>query len=226
MPSVERDTEKESSEMAGTARDKIKPRKPIAIVRLDDLDDALKLSRALLMGGITSIEFTLTNPQAIEVVAQVQREMGRDVLVGVGTVLDAESAQASIDAGAQFLVTPAFLPEVIEVGRSRDIPVVAGAFTPTEILAAWRAGADFVKVFPAGGLGPTYIKDVLAPLPGVALVPTGGVNLDNCAAFLDAGAYTVAIGGNLVSKKIAQQKDWVTLTALARQYVEACKGLG
>src|SRR5437763_4394346 len=116
MLSVVRHTEKESSEMAGTARDNIKPRKPIAIVRLDDLDDALKLSRALLMGGITSIEFTLTNPQAIEVVAQVQREMGRDVLVGVGTVLDAGSAQASIDAGAQFLVTPAFLPEVIEVG--------------------------------------------------------------------------------------------------------------
>jgi 2-dehydro-3-deoxyphosphogluconate aldolase/(4S)-4-hydroxy-2-oxoglutarate aldolase len=146
------------------------------------------------------------------------------VLVGAGTVLDAESAQASIDAGAQFLVTPAFLPEVIEVGRSRGIPVMAGAFTPTEILAAWRAGADFVKVFPAGGLGPTYIKDVLAPLPGVVLVPTGGVNLDNCAAFLDAGAYTVAIGGSLVSKKIAQQKDWAALTALARQYVEACKG--
>ena len=217
---------KESRKMteAAGSKEKIKPRKPIAIVRLDNLDDALELSRALLLGGITSIEFTLTNPRAIEVIGQIQQEVGQDVLVGAGTVLDAESARASVEAGAQFLVTPAFLPEVIEVGRSGGIPVMCGAFTPTEILAAWRAGADFVKVFPAGGLGPTYIRDVLAPLPYVPLVPTGGINLDNCAAFLDAGAYTVAIGGKLVSKKIARQKDWATLTALARQYVDACKG--
>jgi 2-dehydro-3-deoxyphosphogluconate aldolase/(4S)-4-hydroxy-2-oxoglutarate aldolase len=111
---------------------------------------------------------------------------------------------------------------VIVVGRAQDVPVVCGATTPTEILSAWRAGADLVKVFPASVLGPGYIKDVLAPLPNIPLVPTGGVNLDNCAAFLAAGAYTVAIGSNLVSKEVVQRQDWAALTARARQYVLAC----
>jgi 2-dehydro-3-deoxyphosphogluconate aldolase / (4S)-4-hydroxy-2-oxoglutarate aldolase len=111
---------------------------------------------------------------------------------------------------------------VIAVGRSQGIPVVCGAYTPTEILSAWKAGADFVKVFPAGHLGPTYIKDVLAPLPHIPLVPVGGVNLENCAAFLAAGAYTIAVGSNLVNDAIVQKKEWEALTALAHQYKEAC----
>ncbi len=202
----------------------IEPRKPIAIVRLDDLEEAVQISRALLEGGITILEFTLSNSQARRAIAEVQRDLGAAVVVGAGTVLDAENAEACIQAGARFLVTPAFLRDVIAVGRSHDVPVACGAFTPTEILAAWRAGADIVKVFPAGGLGPSYIKDVLAPLPNIPLVPTGGVNLDNCAAFLAAGAYTVAIGSQLVGKEIVKRKDWAALTDLARQYVQACSG--
>ncbi len=200
----------------------IEQRKPIAIVRLDNLEQALEISRALLAGGITTQEFTMTNPQAPESITQVKRELAGGVLVGAGTVLDAEMARAAISAGAAFLVTPAFLPDVIAVGRDQGIPVLCGATTPTEILSAWRTGADFVKVFPAGVLGPGYIKDVLAPLPNIPLVPTGGVNLNNCAAFLDAGAYTVAIGTQLVSKEIVQKQDWAALTGLARQYVQAC----
>jgi 2-dehydro-3-deoxyphosphogluconate aldolase/(4S)-4-hydroxy-2-oxoglutarate aldolase len=198
-------------------------RKPIAIIRLSDLSDAHEISRALLEGGITHLEFTLTNAEAPSVITQVRRAFGDSLTVGAGTVLDSAAAEASIRAGAQFLVTPALVPDVIEVGRSSGIPVLCGAFTPTEILTAWRAGAALVKVFPAGQLGPGYFKDVLAPLPGIPLVPTGGVNLDTCSAFLAAGAYTVAVGSQLVGKDIAQRQDWAALTTLARRYVEACQ---
>ncbi len=208
--------------MATHSNGKIQPRQPIAIVRLDDLEQAVEISRALLAGGITAQEFTLTNPHALEALAQVKRELPGDLLLGAGTVLDGEMAQSSIAAGAEFLVTPAFLLDVIAVGRSAGVPVLSGAFTPTEILGAWRAGADLVKVFPSGGVGPAYIKDVLGPLPTIPLVPTGGVNLDNCAAFLAAGAYTVAIGSSLVNKEIVRKQDWPALTELARQYVRAC----
>ena len=201
---------------------KIQPRQPIAIVRLDDLEHAVEISRALLAGGIPVQEFALSNPRALEALVQVQKELSGDVLLGAGTVLDADMAQSAIEAGAEFLVTPAFLPDVIMVGRESGISVVSGAFTPTEILGASRAGADLVKVFPAGGVGPAYIKDVLGPLPTIPLVPTGGVNLGNCAAFLAAGAYTVAIGGSLVDKELVRTHDWYALTELARQYVQAC----
>ncbi len=200
----------------------IEPRKPIAIVRLDNLEYAVDMTRALLAGGITTIEFTLTNRQALEAIVEVQRELSGEVVVGMGTVLDRENARAAIAAGAAFLVTPAFLPEVIAVGQSEQVPVLCGAYTPTEIVAAWRTGADFVKVFPAGRLGPAYLKDILAPLPEILLVPTGGVNLENCAAFLDAGAYTVAIGSNLVSADLVQKQEWSALTARSLEYVQAC----
>jgi 2-dehydro-3-deoxyphosphogluconate aldolase / (4S)-4-hydroxy-2-oxoglutarate aldolase len=198
-------------------------RSPIAIVRLDDLSEALQLTQALLDGGITRLEFTLTNKKANNVITEMRHTFGDKLTIGAGTVLDAENAHDSIEAGAQFLVTPALLPEVIAAGRAKDIPAVCGAFTPTEILTAWRAGASLVKVFPAGQLGPGYFKDVLAPLPDIPLVPTGGVNLETCGAFLAAGAYTVAVGSSLVGKDIVRRKDWLALTDLARRYVEACK---
>ena len=206
-----------------TERQKIiAPRQPIAIVRLEDLTESVKISRALLQGGIRTLEFTLTNRHALAVIEQVRAELQGEVLVGAGTVLDAESARASILSGAEFLVTPTYQPDVIACGRRYGVPVACGAFTPTEILAAWQSGADLVKVFPAGPLGPAYIKDVRAPLPDIRLVPTGGVNLDNCAAFLRAGAYTVAMGSSLVDKDMIRQKDWRSLATLARRYVEAC----
>jgi 2-dehydro-3-deoxyphosphogluconate aldolase / (4S)-4-hydroxy-2-oxoglutarate aldolase len=200
----------------------IEPGRPVAIVRLDDLAGAVRIARALLEGGINTLEFTLTNAQAADAIGEVKRAMPGQVIVGAGTVLDAASARACVEVGAEFLVTPAFLPEVIEVGRDLDVTVMCGALTPTEILSAWRAGADFVKVFPAGRLGPGYIKDVLAPLPDLRLVPTGGINLDNCAQFLAAGAYTVAIGSSLVSQEIVAREDWAGLAELAGRYVERC----
>ncbi len=201
----------------------LQPRMPIAIVRLENLDDAIELSGALLAGGITTLEFTLTNKKANDAITKVRQTFGDRLIVGAGTVLDAENAAASIDAGAQFLVTPLLVPDVIEVGKKRDVPVVCGAFTPTEIWTAWKLGAELVKVFPAGQLGPGYFKDILAPLPDLLLVPTGGVNLETCASFLAAGAYTVAVGSQLISKEIVRTKDWDALIVLARKYIEACR---
>ncbi len=200
----------------------IKRRQPIAIVRLDDLSDAVQLSHALCEGEINALEFTFTNELAPQAITQVRRELGESAVVGAGTVLDTQHAEIAIEAGAQFLVTPALLPEVITTGRRHNVPVVCGAFSPTEILTAWNAGAEYVKIFPAGRLGPDYLKDVLAPLPNLLLVPTGGVSLENCAAFLAAGAYTVAIGSQLVDKNLVRHKDWAGLTRLAKQYVHVC----
>lgn len=212
--------------MAKSVEQILPPCNPIAIVRLDDLSASLEISRALLEGGITRLEFTLTNSEANKAITEVRREFGERLVVGAGTILDAEQARASIEAGAQFLVTPAMLPEVIVVARERQVPIACGAYTPTEILSAWRLGADLVKVFPASVGGPGYIKDVRGPLPNIPLVPTGGVNLNTCGAFLAAGAYTVAIGSQLVGKDIARTKDWAGLTALARQYVHAVSSNG
>jgi 2-dehydro-3-deoxyphosphogluconate aldolase/(4S)-4-hydroxy-2-oxoglutarate aldolase len=201
---------------------KIEPRHPIAVVRLDDLSEAVPLCRALIAGGMRIAEFTLTCADAPAAITRARGELGSEMLVGAGTVLDKDGAKRSIDSGAQFLVTPIVAPDVITTGIAAGIPVVCGAMTPTEIHAASQAGAEFVKIFPAGRLGPSYLKDILGPLPGLKLVPTGGIDVENCAAFLNAGAYTVAIGSNLVSKKVVAEKDWPALTALARKYVEAC----
>jgi 2-dehydro-3-deoxyphosphogluconate aldolase/(4S)-4-hydroxy-2-oxoglutarate aldolase len=198
------------------------PREPIAIVRLDDLSSAVDLARALVAGGIRALEFTLTNAKAPAAIGRVRAELGGSALVGAGTVLDTQGAQTSILAGAQFLVTPTYQPEVIECGLQDGVPVVSGALTPTEILRAWESGATLVKVFPARTFGPAYIKDVLAPLPDLRLVPTGGVSPDNCAAFLDAGAYTVAVGSSLVDEDMITRGDWDALSHLASEYVRAC----
>lgn len=200
----------------------IEARKPIAIIRLNNLKEALSLSQALLAGGITTLEFTMSNPNALEAIMQVKQSLSEQLVIGAGTVLSAEDASAAIQAGAQFLVTPAFLPEVIACGQSRGVEVICGAFTPTEILAAWQAGASLVKVFPAGRMGPEYIRDILGPFPTIPLVPTGGIHLENCAAFLKAGAYTVGIGSSLVNDRIVESKDWSSLTTKAREYVHLC----
>ena len=200
----------------------LRPGEPVAIVRLDDLAEAAAIGEALVEGGIRALEFTLTNPDALKAVGEVRARLEDRALVGAGTVVDGESAGEAISAGAQFVVTPIYQRDVIERGRESGVPVISGAMTPTEVFAAWQDGADLVKVFPARSLGPAYIKDLLGPLPQLKLVPTGGVNLDNCAAFIKAGAYTVALGSNLVDEAVISHRDWGALSALARQYVEAC----
>lgn len=197
-------------------------RRPIAIIRLDDLSEAVNISRALVAGGITALEFTLTNREALQAVRAAREALGSAAQVGAGTVTTVDDARAAIEAGSEFLVTPVMLPDVIAVAREANIVIMCGAFSPTEIWTAWQHGADFVKVFPARSLGPSYLKDVLAPLPDLRLVPTGGVSMDNCAAFLKAGAYTVALGSNLVDKDVIRRKDWAALTETARQHVAAC----
>ena len=200
----------------------LQARMPIAIIRLDDLRAAVAISQALVEGGLTALEFTLTNSAALAAVSDARAALGDAAMIGVGTVLTAAQAQDSAAAGAQFLVTPVLRREVIEAAQAASIPIACGAFTPTEILDAWQAGAQMVKVFPARTLGPSYIKDVLAPLPDLKLVPTGGVDLENCAAYIKAGAFSVGIGSNLVDPKLVAAHDWAELTRRARAYVEAC----
>lgn len=200
----------------------LRPGEPVAIVRLDDLAEAAAIGEALVEGGIRALEFTLTNPDALKAVGEVRARLEDRALVGAGTVLDGESAGEAISAGAQFVVTPIYQRDVIERGRESGVPVICGAMSPTEVFAAWQDGADLVKVFPARSLGPAYIKDLLGPLPQLKLVPTGGVELDNCAAFIEAGAYTVALGSSLIDEAMISRGDWGAMSALAQRYVEAC----
>lgn len=196
----------------------------IAIVRFDRSEDLVQVARAVYAGGVRAIEFTMTTPNALDIIAQSASEFGQDVLLGAGTVLDPETARAAILAGAQFIVAPTLNPQVIETCRRYSKAVIPGAFTPTEILSAWECGADFVKVFPADFGGPEYLKAILAPLPQVKLIPVGGVSLENTAAFIKAGASAVAVGGNLVKKTAIAAKRFDELTDLARSYVQAVSG--
>ena len=201
--------------------EQILSKKIIAVVRLDDYARAVDVARALVAGGITVLEFTLTGQGAIEAVSATRKAMGDAVCVGVGTVLKAEDADAAINAGAQFAVTPAVLRQVIATCVKRQTLVLGGGFTPTELLEAHESGAELVKVFPARLGGPKFIKDVLAPLPFLKLVPTGGVGPENARDYLAAGAVAVGIGGNLVSNKLVAAEAFDQITATARACVES-----
>ena len=196
----------------------------IAIMRADSSSQLVDAARALCEGGVRFVEVTMTTPGALKVIEGVIAALGEDVVMGAGTVLDAESARSAIAAGAQFIVTPTFSPDVVTTCRDGSVMVVPGAFTPTEILAAWECGADFVKVFPSSAGGPGYIKAVRAPLPQVRMVAVGGVRLDNVAEFIAAGAEAVGVGGNLMQKDLLQKRNFAGLASLARQYVDAACG--
>ncbi len=165
---------------------KIKAEKVIALIRADSPDGLLECAKALAAGGLTSIELTMTTPGAIDMIKKATVELP-DFVFGLGTVLDADTAQKGIAAGAKFIVTPAYRPDVVAMALSHKIAVFCGALTPTEILLAWESGADAVKVFPAEFFGPAYIKSIKAPLPHIPLVPTGGVNPENVGEFLKSG---------------------------------------
>ena len=196
-------------------------RRLIGIIRMKRYHHAVEIAEALARGGLTILEYTMSGEGALDCVTAVRAALGDRVCVGAGTVLDATAAEAAIAAGARFLVTPAVVPEVIEVGRRRDVPVVCGALTPTEVLAASRAGADLVKLFPARLGGPGYVRDLLGPFPQLQLVATGGVSAENARTFLDAGAVAVAVGGNLVSEQAVHEGRWAAIEANARACVEA-----
>ncbi len=193
----------------------------VAVVRLDDLSKAVDLTKALAAGGVTSVEFTFTNPKAAQVITTVREAVGDAAYIGAGTVLDAETARIAILAGAEYIVTPSFRPETIQMCRRYSITTIIGAFTPTEILTAWETGADYVKVHPASLGGPKYFKDVLAPFPQIKLIPSGGVTLENAADFIKAGAVAVGLGGALVDPKAIEAGDWASITARAKSLADS-----
>lgn len=195
----------------------------IGIIRMKRYHHAVEIAEALARGGLSVLEYTMSGEGALDCVTQVRAALGDRVCVGAGTVLDAADAEAAIAAGARFIVTPAVVPDVIAVCRRRNVPVVCGALTPTEVLAASRAGAELVKLFPARLGGPAYVRDLLGPFPQMQLVATGGVSAANARAFLDAGAVAVAVGGNLVSEKAVTEERWAEIEANARDCVEAVK---
>jgi len=193
----------------------------VAIIRADNSEQLIDASRALIEGGISGIEVTMTTPNALKVIADVCKVFGDKALVGVGSVLDVKTAQAALDAGAEYVVTPVLKPEVIAFCRSVDKPIFAGCYSPTEAQTAHELGTDFVKIFPADGLGPAYIRAIRGPLPHLRIVPTGGVDVNTAGDFIKAGCVAVAAGSSLVSKEILQNKDWAKLTSLAAQFIAA-----
>ena len=197
----------------------------IAIVRLNDLSAAIDLSQALLAGGIRALEFTLSNPAAIKALAEVKAALPEfdrgEAVIGIGTVLNADQARAASEAGAQFIVSPTTNFATIEACKRSRIAVMPGAFTPTEILTAWEAGASAVKVFPARSVGPSYLKDVREPLPFLRLIPTGGLDRSNVKEYLKNGAFAVGLGGSLVDKQLAAARAWAALTDRARELTQA-----
>jgi len=204
----------------------IKKSRLVAIIRLERLDHAQELVNVLLDAGVRCLEFTLTNPDAPRWIRRLLDEDKRfengEACIGVGSVRNVEEAKLVLDAGAQFVVTPITSVKVIEVCVQRKVPIASGAFTPTEIATAWDAGANIVKVFPARVLGPGYIRDVLAPLPYLPLMPTGGIDASNAGEYLRAGAIAVGVGGQLCPANLVEKKDWDTILQSAKRIVEAC----
>ncbi len=191
----------------------------IPVIRARSADEAAQAADAIQAGGVGVLEITMTVPGAVEVIREVAGR-GGDAVVGAGTVLDPEAARNCIDAGARFIVSPSFNPDTIAACREADVAVLPGALTPTEVLAAWRAGADLVKVFPAGAVGgPSYIKSLKAPLPQIDLVPTGGVNLKTAGDFIRAGAAALGVGADLVDLEALRRGEPEVLTERAREFV-------
>jgi 2-dehydro-3-deoxyphosphogluconate aldolase/(4S)-4-hydroxy-2-oxoglutarate aldolase len=195
----------------------------VAILRAPSSEQLTNVARALFDGGIDIIEVTFTVPRALELVAALQKDLGNRVLLGVGTVLDPETARAALLAGAEFVVSPSLNLDVIRLCHRYDKVVMPGAFTPTEILAAWEAGADLVKVFPSDAVGPGYLKALRGPFPQIRLMPTGGVNLETLPAFIKAGACAVGVGSCLVEAQAIRDGNFARLRDLAAQYVQALK---
>jgi 2-dehydro-3-deoxyphosphogluconate aldolase/(4S)-4-hydroxy-2-oxoglutarate aldolase len=193
----------------------------VPVVRAQSAEEASQAIDAIREGGIDVLEVTMTVPDAVPLIAQVVKRFGKDAVIGAGTVLDAETARAVILAGAQFVVTPTLKAETIACCKRYGVPVFPGALTPTEVLTAWEAGADMVKVFPCSALGgASYIKALKAPLPQVDLVPTGGVNLETAADFIKAGSSALGVGADLVDLKALRAGKAAVVTERARKLVE------
>jgi 2-dehydro-3-deoxyphosphogluconate aldolase/(4S)-4-hydroxy-2-oxoglutarate aldolase len=194
----------------------------VPVVRAGSMDEALAAVEAIRAGGIPILEITLTVPGAVQIIAGLAARIGDEALIGAGTVLDAESARACIDAGARFVVSPALDIPTIEACRALDVPIFPGALTPTEIVTAWKAGASAVKVFPANAVGgASYLKSVKAPLPQIELIPTGGVSLKTVAELIAAGAFALGVGADLVDLAALRRGEATAITRKAQEYVAA-----
>jgi 2-dehydro-3-deoxyphosphogluconate aldolase/(4S)-4-hydroxy-2-oxoglutarate aldolase len=196
----------------------------IPVVRVTSAKEAIDVADAIKEGGVTSIEITMSVQGAIDVIKELTQKYRDEIIMGAGTVLDTETGRAALLAGAQFIVSPTLNLDLIQLAHRYSAVVIPGTMTPTEILAAWNAGADMVKVFPAAQLGgPEYLKALRGPLPQILLVPTGGVNLQNAGAFIKAGATALGVGGELVDKKAIKEKKFNVITENARAYLKAIR---
>ena len=194
----------------------IKKRAAVAVIRMTDSKKLLRVVEAIGKGGVSVVEITMTVPNAIAMIREAVASVGNDAIVGVGSVLDERTAQSAIDAGAQFVVGPVLKREIIEAAHKQDIPAIPGCFSPTEIQTAFEAGVDIIKVFPADVVGMAFFKAVLAPMPHLSLMPTGGVSLTNAGEWLLAGACAVGVGTALLEKKAIESGDYSRLTENAR----------
>jgi len=196
----------------------------VPVVRASSAEEAMLVIDAIKAGGVSVLEITMTVPGAIKVIEQVTDRYGSEVVVGAGTVLDAETARACILAGAAFVVGPSLNRGTIELCRRYSVAVMPGALTPTEVVMAWQAGADVVKVFPCGALGGAkYLKLLKAPLPQIEMIPTGGVSLQTVAEFIEAGALALGVGADLVDTKAIRAGQSEKVTEAARAYVAAVR---
>ena len=195
----------------------------IAVIRTSTTEQVLPVCDALIAGGVIAREITFTVPNALQAIRQASERFGAQALIGAGTVLNADMTRAAVGAGARFIVSPITRAEIAAAAHAAEVPVMLGAYTPTEAQTAHEAGADFIKLFPADKLGPTYVQALRAPLPHLKIVPTGGVDLNTAADFLKAGCAALGVGGSLLTAEILKTRNWAELTRLARAYVEIAR---
>ena len=195
----------------------------VAVVRAPSAEQAFKAIDAAVAGGVNVVEVTFTVPGALDIIKEMAGKKSEDVILGAGTVLSAESAADAIDAGAQFIVSPNTDLATIEATKSKGVPSFPGAMTPTEVVTAWEAGGDVIKIFPGNIVGPQYLKDLHGPLPDIPLMPTGGVNLDTARTWLENGAVALGVGGALIDKKLMAAGDFGEIRNRARKFRQIVK---
>ncbi|MBX3747995.1 MAG: bifunctional 4-hydroxy-2-oxoglutarate aldolase/2-dehydro-3-deoxy-phosphogluconate aldolase [Verrucomicrobiae bacterium] len=197
----------------------------IAVVRAPRRDLVIPLSEALVAGGVVAIEITTTTPDALNAIRDVRSVLGSRAMIGVGTVLQNITCRGALDAGAEFVVSPVLRGSMVPLCHAVEVPIMLGAYSPTECQLAYESGADFVKLFPADTLGPAFVRAVRAPLPHLRLVPTGGIELRNAADFIAAGCSALGVGSSLVSGEILKNQDWPELTRRAEAFIQAVRSV-
>ena len=195
----------------------------VAVIRRQRPEDVVPLAEALVKGGVTTLEITVDSEQSFHLIGEVKKRLGSSALVGAGTVLDAETARTAIQSGADFIFSPIFSKSLIEMAKRYGVISMPGVLTPSEMVEAYQAGADIVKVFPASAFGPSYIKDLQGPLGHISMIPTGGVTVENIGAYIANGAVAAGVGGSLVKQKFIDSQDFASITTLAEQFSEAVK---